>query len=305
MQTFYFVHSSLFSSLFGLTCKYDIVLESVHLTVRLFVCSFTGGSVCGPLGTSVCQYYIGVAGYCAALNSSQVAFSLTATLSPLSNSIFKAPVVNQIVGANSNNLYTFCVDSASDVMAQMKSFTSACQCPYSYANLGVVISRYSVNPRPKDLTWKVLGSNHTVSISMSAALIIPGTYYLSVLGTCDTECSTEQCTCAPCTNLPLSPYALYVGGVADTAMWSSSYSLGSCSVPGIISGPYGKCGSLCPHSLSIKRDFFSTIPPLSKQFGIAGAVLAFLICLSGSCFFCNYQTYVRGKFSVSHISLHI
>ena len=261
--------------------------------------------MCGPSGTSVCQYYIGVAGYCAAPDSSSVAFTLTATLSPLRNSIFKAPLVNQIVEAEWSNSYTFCVDSVMNVTAHIKSFTSACQCPYSYANLGVVISRYKANAQPKDLTWKLLGSSNTGIISMSSALIIPGTYYLNVLGTCDTECPTQQCTCAPCINLPVSPYALYVGGVTDALLWSSKYSLGSCTLPGIVGGPYGQCGYLCPHTVSAKKNIFSRIPPLNTQFGIAGAVLVFIICSFGFCFYCNYQTYVRGKFSVSQKSFHV
>jgi hypothetical protein len=259
--------------------------------------------VCGPSGTSVCQYYIGVAGYCAAPNSSQVDFTLTANLIPLGSGIFQAPLVNQKVQANKRNLYNFCVDSVIDVTAQLKSFTNACQCPTSYANLGVLISRYRANAGHKDLTWKLLGSNNTGSLSLSKALIIPGTYYLNVLGNCESECSEQRCTCAPCTNLPVSPYALYVGGVAEALTWSSSYNAGSCAVPGITGGLYGQCGYLCPYTVSMRKNFFDEIPSLGTQFGIAGAVLSAFICIFGCCFFCNYQTYVRGSYSVSRHEL--
>ena len=294
---------SLFDSTFGR--KDGVIPKSNRLPVLLFMCSLTGGSTCGPLGNSVCQYYIGVAGYCTAPGSTSVAFDLTATRQPTSSSIFKVPVLNKIVQAESRNSYSFCVDSVMNVTAQMKSFRSACQCPYSYSNLGVVISRYRPDAQPRDLTWKMLGSNHTGAISMSSALIVPGTYYMNVIGTCDDECTTARCTCAPCSNLPFSPYSLYVGGELDTAKWAKSYKMGSCAVPGVIQGPYGQCGYLCPHNLTRQEDFLSRIPPLGMQFGIAGGVLAFLFCSFVSCFFCNYQIYLRGRFSVSQESLYV
>ena len=67
-----------------------------------------------------------------------------------------------------------------------------------------------------------------------------GTYYLNVIGYCsdNSEC-TDECTCAPCTNLLNSSYALLVNYSTNSYEDNLDNYMGTCS------GPSSICSSVC------------------------------------------------------------
>ena len=279
---------------FTSTCQ---LLKAIHDIFSLIFFSFDGGYVCGPDGKSECLIYIGVAGYCVTPDASEVDFTLTATLQPLGDNIFKMPQLDQTVAPQGVNQYQFCVDKSVDVMAQMKTFTSACDCPSTYANLEYVISRTNKKALITDRTWKIQRGQTTgiVKLLASDADTRPGTYYLNVLGTCTSaaECS-DKCTCGPCANLAASKYGLYIDDSASLAAHSnSSLSIGSCSVVGIRGGLNGSCAAICPSGIVIASTSSPTdTQPTKTQLlskgivaGIVVLILVFLISIIGSCLY--------------------
>ena len=199
-----------------------------------------------------CLMYIGVGGYCVTPTAQYVNFTLTATLQRLKNNIFKIPQLNQLVAAKGANQYQFCVDKEVDVIAQMKSFTNACDCPSTYANLEYVISRTHVDARINDLTWKFQAGQTTGIVKLLAkdADTRPGTYFLNVLGFCKNEAKcVDKCTCGPCSNLATSKYALHVDYLNSFLLPSNSslaLSLGSCTAINTTGGLKGICAAICP-----------------------------------------------------------
>ena len=239
--------------------------------------------------------YIGVTGYCALPGATRVNFTLSATLLPVTTSIFQAPLTNQTMPAGKANKYAFCVDSAVNVTAQMKSFASACDCPSNYANYAATISRSTPDANQQDLTWKMggLGSETAlVQLLVSDNNTRPGVYYLTVFNHCGSasDCRGSECTCAPCANVANSPYALYVGTAADFSSGkSAAASLGTCAVTGQAAGLYGVCKSTCP--------FTATETPSQSQFDdvvsqgvrVMAAMAAMLLILGISGCFCLYK----------------
>lgn len=236
--------------------------------------------MCGADGKSECLMYIGVTGYCTTAVTS-LNFILTATLVPLGNNIFAVAETNQTVKPNGVMKYEFCVDDAVDVKAQLKSFTSACNCPKSYANLEYVISRTNVNATINDLTWKYEGGGGDetgiVKLLESDADTRPGTYYLNVLGTCTLAADCDNaCTCSPCANLARSPYTIYIANSSDLSHHSNaSVSTGSCpaTMPSVVGGNFGVCSATCP-SVSV-----ASAASLYTQLLNAGAKAAIAICV--------------------------
>ena len=292
---------------FTSTCQ---LLEAIHDIFSQFFFRFDGGYVCGPDGKSECLIYIGVAGYCVTANASEVDFTLTATLQPLGDNIFKMPQLDQTVAPQGVNQYQFCVDKSVDVMAQMKTFTSACDCPSTYANLEYVISRTNKKALITDRTWKIQRGQTTgiVKLLASDADTRPGTYYLNVLGTCTSaaECS-DKCTCGPCANLAASKYGLYIDDSASLAAHSNtSLSIGSCSVEGVISGLNGSCAAFCPAEAVIASTSFPTSTQPHRQDTaaiMAILILVFLISIVGGtiCYFTKQLTCCDVSVPSSHL----
>ena len=242
--------------------------------------------------------YIGVAGYCVTPDAQYVNFTLTATLLRLKNDIFKIPQLNQLVAAKGANQYQFCVDKKVDVIAQMKSFTNACDCPNTYANLEYVISRTNANAGIGDLAWKIRSGQTTGIVKLLAQdnNTRPGTYFLNVLGSCNnpSECSSK-CTCGPCANLANSKYALSVD--YSTSSSNSSITIGSCPSAGDSTNTCaafcnpGGIGGTTPTSPPSAPYALLSIDNIKKMnqgavAGIAMLALVFLLGIVGCFLFC-------------------
>jgi hypothetical protein len=149
-----------------------------------------------------------------------IRYSITVTLKPQKR-IFGTPQLNQVVGANAVNSYKFCVNPSTtpDKSAQVQLFeyTDACQCPDTYSDLEMVVSSSLPGAGIDDNVWRVGYGNKpssgvsTINLLASDTDTRVGTYYLNVIGHCtaSSDCHNE-CKCAPCTNLPNSPYAVSV-----------------------------------------------------------------------------------------------
>ena len=254
--------------------------------------------MCGPDGKSECLMYIGVGGYCVTRTAQYVNFTLTATLQRLKNNIFKIPQLNQLVAAKGANQYQFCVDKEVDVVAQIKSFTNACDCPSTYANLEYAISRTNANAGMEDLAWKFQAGQTAGIVKLFAKdnNTRPGTYFLNVLGSCKNpaEC-TNKCTCGPCSNLANSKYALSVD--YSTSISNSSFTIGSCTSAGGSSDTCaascnpGGVGSTSPTSPSSAPYALLSADRIQKMnqgavAGIAILALVFLISIIGCPLYC-------------------
>lgn len=257
--------------------------------------SFEGGYICGQDGVSECSVYIGVTASCTN-NATRVGYALTATLNPLGNNIFQVPQVNQFVSAKRANTYKFCVDSQSNITAQIKSHADPCTCPASYANHDVLISRTFPLATKADLTWRMAGGNTSGTVELSGAdtYTKPGTYYMNVFANCasDADCGKAKCTCSPCSNLPVSPYTLYVGTTADFSNGvSATVTLASCSVKGVLSGLAGQCVEVCPWEIQTVRSYKSGFLSIGAQVGISIGCLIAAMLLLGCYFYTRFEAY--------------
>ena len=253
--------------------------------------------MCGPDKQSECLLYLGVSSYCTATTTNTatntVDYTLTATLKTQTNNIFEIPVENETVSAKGVRNYQFCVDTVTDVKAQLKSYTSSCDCPSSYANLEFVVSRTNPSAVLTDLTWRLEAGETTgiVNLDQSSINTQPGTYYLNVLGTCQdtTQCTAANyCTCGPCANLPRSPYTLYIANTTTLAnKGNSSLSLKTCSVQGVLHGESGVCSAFCPDYPQIPFSLVNALLAAGQGLGpgavaaIVILVITFTLCASG------------------------
>ena len=249
--------------------------------------------MCGPDKQSECLLYLGVSSYCTATTTTTVDYKLTATLKTQTNNIFEIPVENETVSAKGVRNYQFCVDTVTDVKAQLKSYTSSCDCPSSYANLEYVVSRTNPSAVLTDLTWRLEAGETTgiVNLDQSSINTQPGTYYLNVLGTCQdtTQCTAANyCTCGPCANLPRSPYTLYIANTSTLAnKGNSSLSLNTCSVQGVLHGESGVCSAFCPDYPQIPFSLVNALLAAGQGLGpgavaaIVILVITFTLCASG------------------------
>jgi len=192
-----------------------------NYTIDAWDPAFDGGNTCGSDKKQPCYYYITVFPYDATYgNLDDITYTITVTLKPQKR-IFGTPQLNQIVGANAVNSYKFCVNPTTtpDANAQVQLFeyTDACQCPDTYSDLEMVVSSSMPGAGIDDNVWRVGYGNKpssglsTINLLASDTDTRVGTYYLNVIGHCtaSADCHNE-CKCAPCTNLPSSPYAVSV-----------------------------------------------------------------------------------------------
>jgi hypothetical protein len=241
---------------------------------------------------SECVAYIGVIASCSD-SATKVSYILTATLSPLVNNVFAVPVVNQIVTVKQIKTYQFCAESKIDITAQIKSFSDACTCPENYANHQAIISRYSPAASMAELTWRFKGGD-TMQVSGADTYMKPGPYYISVQANCvsDADCGYDRCTCAPCSNLPSSPYAMYIGPSIDFSSGKSEKAkLESCVVKDVLSGLSGECFEVCPVTVHTVYAYTSNLLPVGIQIAISIACLAFVLLVVGCYWRTHFQTY--------------
>jgi hypothetical protein len=247
--------------------------------------------------------YIGVIAACSD-SATKVSYTLTATLSPLGNDVFAVPVVNQIVTVKQIKTYKFCAESEVNVTAQIKSYSDACTCPVSYANHQAIISRSSPAATMAELTWRFKGGD-TIQLSGADTYTKPGPYYMSVQADClnDEDCGYDRCTCAPCSNLPSSPYAMYIGPTGDFSSGKSEKAqLESCAVKEVLSGLSGECFEVCPVNLRTVYAYTSTLLPVGTQIAISIGCLAFVLLVLGCYWRTHFQTYACCCPLVSEIS---
>jgi len=195
--------------------SYDWAVQ--NLTISAWDPNFDGGYICGPNGDSLCYIYIGVVGYCGINDSSPFEYDITATLTR-SRRIYGKPQINQKISAHGTNFYEFCVDHEADITAQLLAWNSACDCPNTYSDLNMVISKTSFDANANNLVWHIDTSDvgyKQIQLLDTDSDTRPGTYYVNVIGDCSDTC-TDSCTCAPCANLENSEYALLVNETSAT-----------------------------------------------------------------------------------------
>jgi hypothetical protein len=146
--------------------------EYQNITIDIWDPDFEGGYSCGPNLNEECQYVVGVFGYCAV---SQEPLNYTMRITPLSPVTFTSEIdTQQQVSAGGMRQYGFCVDTERDVTAELLSWTNACDCPTTYANLDMVISKTDRNANAKDLVWRVDKENSSISLLTSDVDTRPG-----------------------------------------------------------------------------------------------------------------------------------
>lgn len=242
-------------------------------------------------------------------SASKVSYTLTATLSPLGGNIFTVPVVNQIITAKQVKTYRFCVESRVNITAQIKSHTDSCTCPVSYANHQVVVSRSIPLANTDELMWRFKAADSTGSIQISGAdtYTKPGPYYMNVIANCvsDAECGNERCTCAPCSNLPLSPYTLYIGPSVEFNNGKSVKArIDACAVKDVTSGLAGECFEVCQADVRTVYAYTATFLPVGIQVAISLGCMALVLLVLGCYWRLHFQTYTCCNPLVSH-TIHL
>eukprot|EP01038_Epipyxis_sp_PR26KG_P012580 gene12580-16870_t len=201
--------------------SYDWIQQ--NNTISAWDPNFDGGWVCGPNKNSLCQYYVGIYGYCAGTETS-LTYKLQIDMIP-AHAIFDKLQLNQSfssVSTTNPNMrsYDFCVRGNFSVSAVLESWKDSCNCPNNYADLSMVISRTNKHATESDLVWRLVNDDSTEDISTVYLLendpyTRPGSYYLNVIGSCDATCS-DVCDCdpAPCSNLNYTRFAVSVANLS-------------------------------------------------------------------------------------------
>ena len=241
--------------------------------------------------------YIGVIAACSD-SATKVSYTLIATLSPLRKNVFGSPLLNQIVSARQINTYQFCVESKMNITSMIKSYTDPCTCPLSYADHQVVISHNDplTQNSKSGMAWRMQGGDSsTVAISGPDTYTKPGPYYMNVYANCesDADCGYSRCSCAPCSNLPSSPYTMYIGPTADFSNGKSAKAeLDSCISNDVLSGLAGQCFEVCPAGTRMVYLYNVNFLPTGIQAAISFGCMAFLLLALGCYWRYNFQTYM-------------
>jgi hypothetical protein len=268
-----------------------------NLTINAFDPNFDGGYVCGADGKSLCEMYVGVYGYCVDDYDNPIDFEITASLIR-NHKIFNVPQRNQYVAPMTHNFYEFCVASEADATAQLLTFTDACSCPYNYSDLEMVISKTNRQATSQDLVWRV---EHTdvgykeIDLMVSDIDTRPGTYYLNVYGYCNqaTSC-VDACTCAPCTNLASSPYALlvnYSDPKQETYPAHRDAYLGSSCISG---GSSDVCSSTCTSDASSSSSSDDKHSSETVAIIVVLVVFFFIAIVAGSIYYLVHVKAAKG-----------
>lgn len=204
-----------------------------NLTIDAFDPNFDGGYICGPDKKSICQLYIGVTGYCSTNQTTHVNYTLNVQFEN-ANNIFQTPQLQQNIQPQTYNRYQFCYTSDVDITAQLLTWTNPLICPSKYTDLDLIISRTNRYATSSDIVWRVPASNtgpKEILLFANNTDVRAGTYYLNVYGNCiaNNECN-NFCTCAPCSNLANSEYAVYVNEVSPLNLFDTDLQtyLGNC-----------------------------------------------------------------------------
>lgn len=230
-------------------------LGDQNVTIEAWDPNFDGGKECGPFNNETCQYVIGVLGYCLTSDVTSVDFRMIATLTPV-DSVYGVLQTDLTISPYEDKRFEFCISQEMDVAAQLLSWTSSCDCPNSYSNLEMMVSRTNPEVSREDLAWRI--SHHedeeAVYLLQEDPDTRPGYYYLNVNGWCTKEENCEnQCTCAPCENLQNSKFGLFVTDNLDFDHDSDvSQYLGACGSEG--SSDYGCGGDTCSQATALSTD---------------------------------------------------
>ena len=296
------------------------------LSISVWDPNFEGGMVCGADMKSLCYLYVGITGACNPGNTGNttIPFTLTSTLSA-ARGIFAKPQGNQSVAANGVTSYRFCANvQTPNVALRLNSYTSACNCPDSFAQYDVVVSLYNPNAGINDITWLLRGGDPTGFLNLSAADADtrPGSYYVNVLGRCAANsvlsggAAADPCLHAPCANLRNSPYSLYVGNSVGfpAASLSATMALPSCHThnKSVVAGLAGTCGKTCPAYASLFIPAAGLSSPTSVTFVLSTGgkiaiavviVVVFFSCV-GCCMWRNYSK-THNRYHADNVSAPI
>ena len=118
----------------------------------------------------------------------------------------------------------------------MYSWTNACDCPDSYANSDLVVSRKNKNAGMQSYVWRMRDGEsgaHSVTLYTGDVNTRAGTYYLNVASDCSSDCpESTLCTCSPCSNLEKNLFSLYVASSESyDKTLTSAEMLGTCPEP--------------------------------------------------------------------------
>ena len=208
-----------------------------NFTIDAWDPAFDGGSTCGANADEDCYYYINVFGYGSQYNYMAVGYTLTVTLVE-QHRIYDVPQLAQFATPGAAKTYKFCVNPDKtpnlDATIDLFSYSDACACPDSYSNLELAVSKRLSTAGINDNVWRVghgvkpKDGRTTLNLLKTDPDTRAGTYYLNVIGYCSSANSCQnECHCAPCSNLPSSPYSLSVRNLG--AAFSNPQPMASCS----------------------------------------------------------------------------
>lgn len=256
-----------------------------NMTISTFDPNFFGGKRCGQHKNEGCIVIIGVLGYCSfSATTDSFQYTLKATISP-AHKIYGEPQVKNSVAANGIRSYEFCIpenstsiSGATDTAVELIAHSSSCNCENEYTNLEMFVSRRKPNATESDLVWHISHLERLTAIKLlsSDSDTRAGGFYVTVFGWCteDAQCS-DQCSCAPCSNLENASYTLKVSGEMDYDYSRDSIDyLDPCTSD-------GTCSSTCSYSPSTSSNHRNR-NKLSRSaiIGIVFACFAFLLLLA-------------------------
>jgi len=274
-----------------------------NLTIDVWDEEYEGGIICGPNKNTTCEYIIGVYGYCDVVSAERTSldYDLIVTSVPTTVNILNHPQMTQQIEAHGSNSYGFCLtDTNHDVTIEFLQWSDACTCPFSYANLQVVVSHTKKEATMGDITWSIDhdAEYHTIVLRKDDPAVKTGTYYLNVLGWCteDNECD-DICTCAPCSNLVTTEYSIIVHNTTSLN-YTRDFNeyLGSClSTASSAIYSNNTCKETCVQSSVVTVNSVSSDDEHSLTTADTIGIVIAVVFTIGVSFFVAYYVFSRRK----------
>jgi hypothetical protein len=153
-----------------------------------------------------------------------------------------------------------------------------------YTNLEMFVSRRKPNATESDLVWHISHLERLTAIKLlgSDGDTRSGGFYVTVFGWCteDAQCS-DQCSCAPCSNLENASYTLKVSGEMDYDYSRDSIDyLDPCTSDGTCSSTCSYSPSSFPSSSTSSNHRNHNKLSRSAIIGIVFACFGFLLLLA-------------------------
>lgn len=209
--------------------------ERQNFTIQADDPGFKGGYSCGPNDDQLCKLFIGVLGYCTEAGEQAVSYELTVTQKPTTGR-WQTAMNDLAIAAGETKRFEFCVSEPGDVQLQLQSYDDACECPNSYVNMEVGVSRTQKSANfETDKLWKLSATDYdknSIDLKASDVFTGVGTYYVQVYGQCNANTACDEsdgdCTCEPCANYDAARYSIATDMLGGSTF--DSLALSECPV---------------------------------------------------------------------------